>query len=113
MNMHRGISTFGAFITNCVHSHRVFVLQSFPVVLSGKEATVVTWLLCLLQNHWGIVDKSWCRYASEEVRQECAFTPFFLIPHPRPHINLYIEYDFNYKKDAQRRTDVVPPLGML
>ena len=36
---------------------------------------------------------------------------YFYIPRPRSHINLYIEYDFNYMKGAQRRTDVVPPLG--
>ena len=35
---------------------------------------------------------------------------YFYIPRPRSHINLYIEYDFNYMKGAQRRTDVVPPL---
>ena len=35
---------------------------------------------------------------------------YFYIPCPRSHINLYIEYDFNYMKGAQRRTDVVPPL---
>ena len=39
---------------------------------------------------------------------------YFYIPRPRSHINLYIEYmyDFNYMKGAQRRTDVVPPLGL-
>ena len=35
---------------------------------------------------------------------------YFYIPRPRSHINLYIEYHFNYMKGAQRRTDVVPPL---
>ena len=35
---------------------------------------------------------------------------YFYIPRPRSHINLYIEHNFNYKKGAQRRTDVVPPL---
>ena len=35
---------------------------------------------------------------------------YFYIPRPRSHINLYIEYNFNYMKGAKRRTDVVPPL---
>ena len=43
----------------------------------------------------------------EEVRP---LRHYFYIPRPRSHINLYIEYDFNYMKGAQRRTDVVPPL---
>ena len=38
---------------------------------------------------------------------------YFYIPRPRSHINLYIEYDFNYMKGAQRRTDVVPPLELV
>ena len=38
---------------------------------------------------------------------------YFYIPRPRSHINLDIEYNFNYMKGAQRRTDVVPPLVLL
>ena len=37
-------------------------------------------------------------------------TSLFLHSTPMLPYKLYIEYDFNYRKGARRRTDVVPPL---
>ena len=63
-----------------------------------KVKTTVQWVLIL-----GI-------YSQRRSDKRAPLRHCFCIPRPRSHINLYIEYDINYKKGAQRRTDVIPPL---
>ena len=40
-------------------------------------------------------------YMSEEARQPSPLRHYFYIPRQRSHINLYVEYDFNYMKGAR------------